>query len=126
MGVHVQQMATAGQEVIIGTVQDAQFGAILMFGSGGIEVEALKDVAFSLTPLCEKDAQSLLNQSWAGRKLAGYRNIPPANRAAVLDVLYRVGQLASDYPQLVEIEINPLQATAQGAVAIDTRINYGG
>jgi len=126
IGVHIQQMATTGQEVIVGTVQDAQFGAILMFGSGGIEVEALKDVAFSLTPLCEKDAQSLLNQSWAGRKLAGYRNIPPANRAAVLDVLYHVGQLASDYPQLVEIEINPLQATAQGAVAIDSRIKYGG
>lgn len=124
IGVHVQQMATGGQEVIMGTVQDPQFGAVLMFGSGGIEVEGLKDVAFSLTPLTEQDAESLLKRSWAGRKLDGYRNIPPANRAAVLDALYRVGQLASDFPRLMEIEINPLQATTQGVVAVDTRIRY--
>ena len=124
-GVHIQQMAAPGQEVIIGTVQDAQFGAVLMFGSGGIEVEGLHDVVFSLTPLTEHDAESLLKQSWAGRKLDGYRNIPPANRKAVLNVLYRVGQLASDYPQLLEIEINPLRATTQGAVAIDTRMRVG-
>lgn len=124
MGVHVQEMAASGQEVIIGTVQDPQFGAVLMFGSGGIEVEGLKDVAFSLTPLTEQDAESLLKRSWAGLKLDGYRNIPPANRTAVLDALYRVGQLASDHPQLMEIEINPLQVTAQGVVAVDIRIRY--
>jgi acetyltransferase len=125
MGVHVQQMAAAGQEVIIGTVQDPQFGAVLMFGSGGVEVEGLKDVAFSLAPLTVEDGESLLKRSWAGRKLDGYRNIRPANKTAVLDALYRVGQLAYDYPQLTEIEINPLQVTAQGAIAIDTRIKYG-
>ncbi len=122
LGVQVQQMAPAGQEVIVGTVQDQQFGAVLMFGSGGIEVEGLKDVVFSLAPLSEQDAESLLNHSWAGRKLGGYRNIPAVNRAAVQDVLYRVGQLAADHPQLTEIEINPLRVSAQGAVAIDTRI----
>lgn len=125
MGVYVQQMSGSGQEAIIGTVQDPQFGPVLMFGSGGVEVEGLKDVAFSLAPLTEQDAESLLKHSWAGRKLEGYRNIPPANRAAVLDSLYRVGQLASDHPRLTEIEINPLQVTAQGALAIDTRIRYG-
>lgn len=125
MGVHIQQMAAGGQDVIIGTVQDPQFGAVMMFGSGGIEVEGLKDVAFSLVPLSEFDAASLLKRCWAGRKLDGYRNIPPANKKAVLDVLYRVGQLASDFPQIMEIEINPLQVTTQGAMAIDTRIRYG-
>jgi acetyltransferase len=122
LGVQVQQMAPAGQEVIAGTVQDQQFGAVLMFGSGGVEVEGLKDVVFSLAPLSEQDAESLLKRSWAGRKLAGYRNIPAVNQSAVLDVLYRVGQLAADHPQLTEIEINPLRVNAQGAVAIDTRI----
>jgi acetyltransferase len=118
-------MAASGQEVVIGTVQDPQFGALLMFGSGGTEVEALKDVSFSLTPLTTQDAERLLASSWAGRRLAGYRNIPAANRAAVLDILFRVGQLACDHPQLAEIEINPLRVTAAGAVAIDTRIRLG-
>jgi len=122
LGVQVQQMAPAGQEVIAGTVQDQQFGAVLMFGSGGVEVEGLRDVVFSLAPLSEQDAESLLKRSWAGRKLGGYRNIPAVNQSAVLDVLYRVGQLAADHPRLTEIEINPLRVNAQGAVAIDTRI----
>lgn len=121
-GVHVQQMAPAGQEVIVGTVQDQQFGAVLMFGSGGVEVEGLKDVAFSLAPLTERDADALLQGSWAGRKLDGYRNIPAVNKAALLDVLYRVAQLAADHAQLAEIEINPLKVATSGAVAIDTRI----
>jgi acetyltransferase len=124
-GVHVQPMAASGQEVVIGTVQDPQFGALLMFGSGGTEVEGLRDVSFSLAPLTPQDAERLLASSWAGRKLAGYRNIPAANRAAVLDILFRVGQLACDHPQLAEIEINPLRVTAAGAVAIDTRIRLG-
>ena len=124
-GIHVQQMAPAGQEVIVGTGQDPQFGAVLMFGSGGVEVEGLKDVAFSLAPPTKQDAESLLKQSWAGRKLDGYRNIPAVNKAAVLDALYRVGQLAADYPRLMEIEINPLVVTIDGAVAIDTRMRFG-
>jgi acetyltransferase len=123
-GIHVQQMAPEGQEVIVGTVRDQQFGAVLMFGSGGVEVEGLKDIAFALTPLTQRDAEALLQGTWAGRKLDGYRNIPEANKAALLDVLYRVGQLAADHPQLSEIEINPLKVTKSGAVAIDARIKY--
>lgn len=123
-GIHVQQMAPDGQEVIVGTVHDQQFGAVLMFGSGGVEVEGLKDVAFALTPLTEHDATTLLQKSWAGRKLEGYRNIPAVNKVALLDVLYRVAQLAADHPQLAEIEINPLKVTTSGVVAIDTRIKY--
>jgi acetyl coenzyme A synthetase (ADP forming)-like protein len=122
LGVQVQQMAPPGQEVIVGTVQDQQFGAVLMFGSGGVEVEGLKDVVFSLAPLSEQDAKSLLKGSWAGRKLAGYRNIPAVNKTAVLDVLYRLGHLAADHPKLAEIEINPLRVSSEGVVAIDTRI----
>ncbi|HIE56964.1 MAG TPA: CoA-binding protein, partial [Anaerolineales bacterium] len=86
-GVHIQRMIPQGQEVITGTVQDVQFGPLVMFGSGGVEVEGLKDVAFALAPLTSLDADYLLKNTWAGQKLAGFRNLPPADRTAVLDAL---------------------------------------
>jgi acetate---CoA ligase (ADP-forming) len=124
LGVHVQRMFPPGQEVIVGVVQDQQFGPLIMFGSGGVEVEGLNDVAFALAPLSRDEAEHLLDSTWAGRKLRGYRNIPPADRAAVLETLLRLGQLAADFPQLAEVEINPLRALSegQGAVAVDVRI----
>jgi len=123
-GVHVQRMVPSGQEVIVGAVQDPQFGALVMFGSGGIEVEGLNDVAFALAPLTTLEAKEMLNSTWAGRKLKGFRNLPPADRSAVLDALIRLAQLASDFPYLDEIEINPLRVLpeGQGAVAVDVRI----
>jgi acetyltransferase len=120
-GVHLQRMIPQGQEVIVGALQDAQFGALVMFGSGGIEVEGLKDVQFALAPLAEAEAESLLENTWAGQKLHGYRNFPPADRAAVLDALTRLALLAADFPQLVEIEINPLLVLQSGALAVDAR-----
>jgi acetyltransferase len=123
-GVYVQRMLPAGQEVILGAVQDAQFGPLVMFGSGGIEVEGLKDVAFSLAPLTLKDAEWMLESTWAGRKLHGFRSMPPADRKSVLDALILLGQLAADFPALAEIEINPLRVfpDAQGSAALDVRM----
>jgi acetyl coenzyme A synthetase (ADP forming)-like protein len=123
-GVYLQRMLPAGQEVILGAIQDKQFGALVMFGSGGVEVEGLKDVAFSLAPLTAQDAEWMLENTWAGRRLHGYRNLPPADRQAVIDALMRLGQLSADFPQLVEIEINPLRvfARSQGTAALDVRI----
>lgn len=122
-GVHVQRMVTAGQEVIVGALQDPQFGAIVMFGSGGVEVEGLKDVEFALAPLSEGEATGLLERTWAGRRLSGFRNLPPGDRAAVLDVIRRLGQLAADFPELAEVELNPVRVlpTGQGAFAVDVR-----
>jgi len=114
LGVHVQRMLPPGQEVIVGAVQDAQFGPLLMFGSGGVEVEGLKDVAFGLAPLTADEADYLLHSTWAGRKLRGYRNLAPADRGAVRQVLLRLGQLVSDFPHIAEVEINPLRALAEG------------
>jgi acetyltransferase len=127
IGVHVQRMTTSGQDVIIGAIQDPQFGALVMFGSGGIEVEGLKDVQFALAPLKSHEAKQLLEDTWAGKKLHGFRNLPPADREAVIDALLRVAQLASDYPQFAEIEINPLSVLEQGkgAVAVDVRVRLG-
>ena len=122
-GVHVQRMIpNDGQEVIVGAVRDPQFGALMMFGSGGTEVEGLKDVAFGLAPLSKKDAEKMLAKTWAGKKLAGYRNIPAVDQPAVVDALRRLSQLAHDHPEIAEIEINPLTVLAQGIVAVDVRV----
>ncbi len=123
-GLHLQRMIPAGQEVIVGSARDPQFGPLVMFGSGGIEVEGLKDVAFALAPLTRPEAEHMLAETWAGRKLAGFRNLPPADRAAALDVLFRLAQLAHDFPALAEIEINPLRVlpAGQGALAVDVRV----
>lgn len=123
-GVYVQQMIPAGQEVILGAIQDAQFGPLVMFGSGGVEVEGLKDVAFALAPLTNQDAEWMVENTWAGRRLKGFRNLPPGDLKAVLNALKRLGQLAADFPQLTEIDINPLRvfSDSQGAAALDIRM----
>lgn len=123
-GVLVQQMIPEGQEVIVGVVRDAQFGPLVMFGSGGVEVEGLKDVAFGLAPLSHQEVSRMLERTWAGRRLEGYRNLPPADKSTVIDVLIRLGQLAMDLPQIAELEINPLRVlpAGQGAVALDVRL----
>ena len=123
LGVHVQQMAEEGQELILGAVQDATFGPLVMFGSGGVEVEGLKDIAFALAPITRPDIQRLMTDTWAGQKLAGFRNLAPADRSAVEDCLMRLSRLATDLPELVEIEINPLRALVDGhgCLALDAR-----
>ncbi|OGO11976.1 MAG: hypothetical protein A2Y53_01440 [Chloroflexi bacterium RBG_16_47_49] len=123
-GVYIQRMIPSGQEVILGAIQDAQFGPMVMFGSGGVEVEGLKDVAFALAPLTNQDAEWMLENTWAGRRLHGFRNLLPADRQAVLDAMKRLGQLAADFPQLAEVEINPLRVfpSSQGAAALDVRM----
>ena len=122
-GALVQQMAAEGQEVIVGAVRDPLFGPLVMFGSGGVEVEGLGDVAFALAPLTAADRIHLLESTWAGRKLAGFRNMSPADRGAVENILARLAQLAADFPTLAEIEINPLRVlpAGQGALALDVR-----
>jgi acyl-CoA synthetase (NDP forming) len=123
-GVLVQHMVAGGQEVIIGAKRDAQFGSLVMFGSGGVEVEGLKDVTFALAPLLPSEAEDLLQRTWAGRKLAGFRNIPAGDAGAVKEVLHRLAQLAYDHPEIAEIEINPLRVLApgEGVVAVDVRV----
>jgi acetyltransferase len=122
-GIYVQGMAPPGQEVILGAVQDPQFGPLIMFGSGGVEVEAMKDVAFALAPLSRAEAEYLLENTWAGRRLSGYRSLPPADREAVLDTLIRLARLAADFPEIIELEINPLRVlpAGQGVFAVDVR-----
>jgi len=123
-GVLVQSMSEEGQEVIIGVVRDEQFGALVMFGSGGVEVEGLRDVAFALAPLTAADGRALLDSTWAGRRLAGFRSLAAGDRAAVVDALARLGRLVTDYPEVLEIEINPLRVLppGKGVLALDVRL----
>ncbi|MBN2004070.1 MAG: acetate--CoA ligase family protein [Anaerolineae bacterium] len=120
----VQQMAPHGCEVILGVQRDAQFGPLLMFGLGGVYVEVFRDVAFRLAPLCEADACAMIAETAAGKLLAGVRGQPPADMTAVVDTLLRLGQLASDFPCIAEMDINPLivAPAGQGAWAVDVRI----
>jgi acetyl coenzyme A synthetase (ADP forming)-like protein len=123
-GVQVQQMVTGGQEVIVGMKRDPVFGPLLMFGLGGIHVEALGDVSFRLAPLSRQDAEAMIAEVRSARLLDGLRGVPPADRAALVDVLLRVGQLAADCPDIAEMDINPLIVlpAGQGALAVDVRV----
>jgi acetyltransferase len=119
--VTLQPYITSGQEVIIGAVRDPQFGPLMMFGSGGIEAEALRDVAFALAPLDRREADALMQRTWAGRRLNGFRNLPPVDRAAARDALIRLSWLMIDHPEIGGIEINPLRVLSSGALALDVR-----
>ena len=121
-GVHIQRQIPDGQEVIVGVVRDATFGPLVMFGSGGVEAEGLKDVAFALGPLSPLEAQEMMHKTWAGKKLDGFRNIPAADKSAVQDILIKLSWLAHEHPEISEIEINPLRALTKGALAVDVRI----
>jgi acetyltransferase len=121
-GITLQNQIPPGQEVILGMVRDPQFGPLVMFGSGGIDVEGLKDIAFALAPLSTHEAEKLIARTWAGRKLSGYRNLPCVDRTAVITALVNLSWLSMNHPQIIECEINPLRVLAQGAVAVDVRI----
>ena len=123
-GATLQQMVLEGQEVIIGAVRDEQFGPLMMFGAGGIDVEGMRDVAFGLAPLSREEAEAMVEATFAGRRLRGYRNVPPADREAAIHALLRLAQFAHDLPHVQEVEINPLrvQPQGQGAVAVDVRM----
>lgn len=123
-GVHLQAMLSGGQDVIIGAIQDKQFGTLVMFGSGGIEVEKTKDVRFELAPISKSEAEEMIAATWAGKKLAGFRSFAPADKGALMDALLRLARLAADYPRIAEIEINPfnVQGPGRGAFAVDVRV----
>lgn len=121
LGISVQKQAGLGQDVIVGVVRDPTFGPMLMFGSGGTEAEGLKDVAFALAPLDSFEAEDLMRRTWAGRRLEGFRNLPPSDKAALADVLVRLSWFACDHPEFAEIEINPLRVFVHGVSAIDIR-----
>ena len=103
-------------------VSDAVFGPLVVFGAGGTTTDVLDDRTYRLTPLTDLDADAMLAAPRCARLLAGYRGAPAADRAALRDVLLRVGALADRLPEVVELDINPLLARPDGCVALDARI----
>ncbi|HNU02807.1 MAG TPA: acetate--CoA ligase family protein [Anaerolineae bacterium] len=126
-GALVTQMAPPGHELIVGMRRDPQFGPLLMAGLGGIYVELFKEVAFRVAPFGRAETLAMLDETHAGRLLAGLRGQPPADVDAVADVIERVAQLALDHPQVQEIDVNPLVVypAGQGALAVDVRMVLG-
>jgi len=122
VGIQVQQMLPAGQEVIVGATTDQTFGKIVAFGLGGVLVEVLKDVTFRLAPTDREQALSMIDGIAAAEILRGVRGAEPADRDAIADLITRVSHLVSDFPQLSEVDLNPVLATPTGATAVDVRI----
>ncbi|WP_244788863.1 acetate--CoA ligase family protein [Cupriavidus pauculus] len=122
IGVQVQQMITGGQEVIIGAVTDPSFGKLVAFGLGGVLVEVLKDITFRMAPATYDDALSMLDGIAAAEVLKGVRGADPANREALAGMIQRVSELVSDFPEISELDLNPVFASKDGAIAADVRI----
>ena len=121
-GVSVQPMAAPGTEVIIGTTTDAQFGPVMMFGLGGIMVEVLKDVAFRLVPLEERDAKQLVREIRGFPVLEGVRGRPGADLGALEAMMMQLSDFVAKHPEIAEIDLNPVLAYSDGALAVDARV----
>ncbi|MGB9915013.1 MAG: acetate--CoA ligase family protein [Candidatus Bathyarchaeales archaeon] len=122
VGVLVQEMATPSTEVIVGAVKDPQFGQTLMFGLGGIFVELLKDVTFKVAPITREDAQEMVTKVKAYPLLKGYRNTPPTDVDAIVNILLSTSKLVMDHPEIKELDLNPILLYEKGAKTVDARI----
>ena len=122
LGVQIQQMIKGGQETIIGAMSDDSFGKLVAFGMGGVLVEVLKDVTFRLAPATQQEAASMLDGIQAAEILKGVRGGKPVNREALQDTIVRVSQLVTDFPEISEMDLNPVFASDEGAIAADVRI----
>jgi acetyl coenzyme A synthetase (ADP forming)-like protein len=121
-GIQVQQMLSGGQEVIIGAVTDPSFGKLVAFGLGGVLVEVLKDITFRLAPASSEDALSMLDSIKAAEILKGVRGADPVDREALAALIQNVSQLIGDFPEISEMDLNPVFASKSAATAADVRI----
>ena len=123
-GVQIQAMvAGGGQEVIVGAVTDPSFGKLVAFGLGGILVEVLKDITFRLAPTTADDARSMLESLQASEVLDGVRGSEAVDRDALAGIIVNVSELISDFPEIQEIDLNPILADGKGATAVDSLIS---
>jgi acyl-CoA synthetase (NDP forming) len=124
-GVLVQRMVRGGREFIAGMTRDPSVGPMVMFGVGGTLVEVLGDVVFRLAPIQRLDAQDMIRGIRSSKLLMGVRGQPPADQTALEDVLLRLSRLTLDFPEIAELDLNPLLAFAEGAMAVDARVLLG-
>jgi acetyltransferase len=121
-GFLVTPMAEAGVELLVGAMRDPIFGPVVAFGSGGTMVEALGDVAFRAAPFTEHEAHEMIEETVASRLLDGYRNLPVVDRRQLARLLVRTGDFVAAHPEVVELDLNPVIASATEIVAVDARI----
>ncbi len=121
-GFLLQKMAPPGVETIVGVTRVPRLGPLVLFGLGGIFVEVMRDVALRLCPVRDVDAKDMLASVHARQLLEGARGQAPRDQAALIEVIARVSQLAVTYPEIAELDINPLISLAEGAVAVDARV----
>jgi acyl-CoA synthetase (NDP forming) len=121
-GVSVQKMAKPGVEVIIGMSKDPQFGPVIMFGLGGVWVEVLKDVSFRIVPLERRDAREMIQEIKGRPLLEGYRGQDPVDIANLEELILKVSTFIEQHPEIKELDLNPVFAYKDGAVAVDARI----
>jgi acetyl coenzyme A synthetase (ADP forming)-like protein len=122
LGVQVQQMLPAGQEVIVGAITDPSFGKLVAFGLGGVLVEVLQDVTFRLAPTTRREARAMLADIDGAEVLRGVRGGPGVDEGALAELIENVSQLVHDFPEISELDLNPILATGDGATAVDVRI----
>ncbi|MQY69072.1 MAG: acetyl-CoA synthetase [Hadesarchaea archaeon] len=127
LGVTIQEYLPPAREVIVGALQDPSFGATVMFGLAGVWAEVLKDISFRLAPLNAEDAREMIQEIKGYPVLAGIQRAPPADINALVDIIQKVGQLAHEFPEITEINLNPIFAfdDGKGAVTADARIVLG-
>ena len=118
----VQPMVSGGAELLAGIVQDPVFGPLVAFGPGGVFAELIGDAAFRIAPLTDVDAKELVHEGKAGRLVAGFRGAPAADPAALVDLLHRLSLLAEDFPEVAELDLNPVIALPNHCVAVDARV----
>jgi acyl-CoA synthetase (NDP forming) len=121
-GVSVQKMARPGVEVIVGMSKDAQFGPVLMFGLGGVLVEILKDVSFRIVPLAKRDAKEMIREIKGYPLLEGYRGSEPVDVANLENLILKISSFVEQHPEVKELDLNPIFAYKDGAVAVDARV----
>ncbi len=118
----IQPMVRGGAELLAGVVQDPVFGPLVAFGPGGVFTELIGQAQFRIAPLTDVDAEELVSTGKAGRLVAGFRGAAPSDAAALADVVLRLSRLAEDFPELAELDLNPVIGLVEGCVAVDARI----
>ncbi|MET1159772.1 MAG: acetate--CoA ligase family protein [Thermoprotei archaeon] len=121
-GLLVQKMVPQGLEVIVGGLRDGVFGAVVMFGLGGIFVEVLRDVSFRIAPITEDDALEMINEIRSHKLLEGYRGQPPIDKKAIAKIIVGVANSLLENPEIESIDLNPIMAFPHGATVADARI----
>jgi acetyl-CoA synthetase (ADP-forming) len=121
-GILIQEMAPSSTEIIVGAIKDPQFGPALMFGLGGIFVEVLKDVTFRIAPITKDEACEMITEVKAYPLLRGYRNMPPADVEAIVNILLNASRLIMDHQEIKELDLNPIMVYKKGAKTVDARI----